>query len=148
MKYDENNVFAKILRGEAPCFKLYEDEYTLAFLDIMPQLDGHTLVIPKEPAVTIYDLSDQAALACIRTVKLIGRALENAMDFNGSTVFQHNGEKAGQSVPHFHFHLWPGSIFDIGIIKGHASELADPVSLERIASKIRACIDNEQIKQG
>ncbi|MCB1668419.1 MAG: HIT family protein [Porticoccaceae bacterium] len=142
MNYDKNNIFAKILRNELPCFKVYEDDHTLAFLDIMPQLEGHTLVIPKEPAVTIYDLSDQAALACMRTVQIVGRAVEKAMNFNGSTVFQHNGEKAGQSVPHFHFHIFPGSIFKTNLLKGHASELADPNDLEVIASKIRSKIES------
>ena len=65
MAYDTNNIFAKILRGEIPCIKLYEDEHTLAFMDIMPQAEGHALVIPKEPATTLFELSDAAATACL-----------------------------------------------------------------------------------
>ena len=77
--YDENNIFAKILRGEAPSIKVYEDEHTLAFMDIMPQTDGHVLVIPKEKATTIYDLSDTASLACMRTIQKVGKAVQLAM---------------------------------------------------------------------
>ncbi len=135
--YDNNNIFARILKGEAPAVKVYEDELTLAFMDLMPQTDGHVLVIPKESAVTIYDLSDEASLACMRTVKLVGKAVEKAMGINGSTVFQHNGKVAGQSVPHLHFHVFPGSLFGL---KGHASEFADINHLESIAAKIIACI--------
>ena len=69
MAYDTNNIFAKILRGEIPCIKVYEDAHTLAFMDIMPQVDGHTLVIPKESATTLFELSDEAAAACMATVR-------------------------------------------------------------------------------
>ena len=135
--YDNNNIFAKILKGEAPCIKIFEDEETLAFMDVMPQTDGHTLVIPKESATTVYDLSDSASLACMRTVRLVGKAVEKAMEIDGSTVFQHNGKTAGQSVPHFHFHVLPGSLFGI---KGHTAEFADQEKLKVIAEKIKACI--------
>ena len=74
MSYDSNNIFAKILRGEIPCIKLYEDAHTLASMDIMPQAEGHALVIPKEPAVTLFELSDAAAQACLATVRKIGNA--------------------------------------------------------------------------
>ena len=113
-------------------------------MDIMPQMAGHTLVIPKESAVTIYDLSDEAAMACMRTVKLIGSAVEKAIGFGGSTVFQHNGVKAGQTVPHFHFHVLPGSILDASSIKGHALELANPEELKMMAAKIISCIEDTQ----
>ena len=77
--YDTSNTFAKIIAGEAPCVKVYEDDLTLAFMDIMPQKDGHVLVVPKEQAVTIYDLSAEAAQACMLTVQKIGKALERAI---------------------------------------------------------------------
>ncbi len=140
--YNHNNIFAKILKKELPCIKVYEDEHTMAFMDIMPQMEGHTLVIPKEPAVTIYDLTDEAALACMRTVKLIGAEVERAAGFVGSTVFQHSGVKAGQTVPHFHFHVLPGSIFDASAIKGHALEPAHPDDLKAMAAKIIICLEN------
>ncbi|WP_062271024.1 HIT family protein [Endozoicomonas arenosclerae] len=103
--YDINNIFARILSGEAPCVKVYEDELTLAFMDVMPQTDGHVLVIPKEESATIYDLSREAATACIHTVQKVGKAVEQAMGVEGSTIFQHNGKTEGQTVPHFHFHV-------------------------------------------
>lgn len=136
--YDQNNIFAKILRGEAPCIKVYESEYALAFMDVMPQTDGHVLVIPKEPSETIYDLSDEAALACMQAVKIVGKAVEKAMGVGGSTLFQLNGKEAGQTVPHFHFHILPGSLKGL---KSHASEMADPDMLMDIAAKIKSYID-------
>lgn len=144
LEYNNDNIFAKILRDDAPCIKVYEDDDTLAFMDIMPQMAGHTLVIPKEPAVTIYDLTDEASLACMRTVKIVGKAVEKAVGFMGSTVFQHNGSKAGQTVPHFHFHVLPGSIFDASAIKGHALELANSDDLKEMAAKIIAHIEDGQ----
>ncbi|MFT6407683.1 MAG: histidine triad (HIT) family protein [Arenicella sp.] len=134
MTYDNNNIFAKILRGEIPCIKVYEDEQTLAFMDIMPQAIGHTLVIPKEAAVTIHDLSDDAAVDLIKKVKLIANAVKNGLDAEGITLFQLNGEAAGQTVPHIHFHVLPGSIVNA---KAHASVSSDPAELEVVANKIR-----------
>ncbi|MRI32497.1 HIT family protein [Endozoicomonas sp. OPT23] len=132
-KYDKNNAFAKILSGDAPCVKVYEDELTLAFMDFMPQIDGHVLVIPKEEAVTIYDLSNEAALACMQTVQKVGKAVEQAMEIEGSTIFQHNGRTAGQTVAHFHFHVLPGSLTGL---RGHAVELAEKRQLIAIAERI------------
>lgn len=146
LKYDNANIFAKILRGEAPCIKVHEDDCTLAFMDIMPQVEGHTLVIPKEPASSLFDLSDSASLACMRAVKIVAKAVELAMGVKGSTVFQHNGKEAGQTVPHFHFHIFPGSIFNASGIKGHAVEMADPAELELVAEKIRAFIGEAAIQ--
>lgn len=83
MSYDSNNIFAKILRGEIPCIKLYEDAHTLAFMDIMPQTDGHALVIPKEPATTLFELSDAAAQACMATVRKIGNAQKKGLGAEG-----------------------------------------------------------------
>ncbi|MGB2520253.1 HIT family protein [Shewanella algae] len=139
LNYDNNNIFARILRGELPCIKLYEDEHTLSFMDIMPQTKGHLLVLPKEPAMTLYQLSDEAAAACMRTVKLMGKAVEKAMGIPGSTVFQHNGSAAGQSVPHVHFHVLPGPLK--GLME-HAAHQGDMDELHTIADRIRACIES------
>jgi len=136
-KYDQDNIFAKILRGEAPCVKVYETEHALAFMDVMPQTNGHVLVIPKEQSETIYDLSNEAALACMQAVQVVGKAVEKAMGVGGSTIFQLNGKDAGQTVPHFHFHVLPGSLMSL---KGHASEMAAPELLSDIAEKIKAQI--------
>ena len=97
--YDPQNIFAKILRGEIPCIKLHEDEHTLAFMDIMPQTEGHALVIPKEPAVTLFELSDAAAAACMATVRKIGNAQKKGLGADGVVLMQLNGPGAGQTVP-------------------------------------------------
>jgi len=134
MTYDNNNIFAKILRDEIPCIKVYEDEHTLAFMDIMPQADGHTLVIPKEPAVTIHDLSDEGAVNLIKKVKLVANAVKKGLNADGITLFQLNGEEAGQTVPHIHFHILPGSYLTA---KAHAKISSDNETLEAYAEKIR-----------
>ena len=136
MSYDNQNIFAKILRGEIPCVKLYEDAHTLSFMDIMPQADGHALVIPKEAAETLLELSDEAAAACIRTTKKVAAAVKKAMDAPGIVIFQLNGSAAGQTVPHYHLHVLPSSLAALG--RGHASTMEDPAKLEAIAQKIRA----------
>ncbi|SDX00905.1 HIT family protein [Marinobacter mobilis] len=137
MSYDTNNIFARILRGELPCIKLYEDEHTLSFMDIMPQADGHALIISKEPATTLHDLSPEGAAACIQTTQKIARAVEAALDAPGSLVMQLNGAGAGQTVPHVHFHVVPTSIGQLRATP-HATNMADPALLEAIAQKIRA----------
>ena len=134
MCYDNNNIFAKILRNELPVIKVYEDETTLAFMDIMPQADGHTLVIPKEPAEDLLTLSDLAAADLIKKVKMIAKAVKKAMNADGITVFQLNGAEAGQTVPHIHFHIVPGSLLTA---KPHASISTEQAHLESIAKKIK-----------
>jgi len=138
MSYDTNNIFAKILRGEIPCIKLYEDAHTLAFMDIMPQTEGHALVIPKEAAVTLFELSDEAAAACMRTVRLIGQAQKKGLGAEGIVLMQLNGPEAGQTVPHFHIHVIPGSIADLR--RPHATQMADQVHLKALAEKIVAAL--------
>lgn len=135
MSYDADNIFAKILRSELPCVKVYEDEQTLAFMDIMPQAEGHTLVIPKEPAETLMDLSAEGAASLINRVQLIARAVKKGLNADGITVFQLNGAAAGQTVPHIHFHILPGSILGA---RTHASGMVEASVLEPIAEKIRA----------
>jgi histidine triad (HIT) family protein len=138
MSYDQQNIFAKILRGEADCFEVFQDEHTLAFMDVMPQGDGHTLVIPKEPAETLVDLSDDAAMSCIRTVKKIVKAIKQAFDVSGVIVMQLNGAEAGQTVPHIHFHIIPGSIH---AMRAHAKDFGNPDQLRELAEKIKSCIE-------
>lgn len=138
MAYDTNNIFAKILRGEIPCIKLYEDEHTLSFMDIMPQVDGHALVIPKEPATTIFELSDAAAAACMATVRKIGNAQKQGLGAEGVVLMQLNGPAAGQSVPHFHIHVIPGSIADLR--KPHASVMGNQAHIQALAEKIKGSL--------
>ena len=138
MAYDTNNIFAKILRGEIPCIKLFEDEHTLAFMDIMPQAEGHALVIPKEAATTLFELSDAAAAACMATVRRIGNAQKKGLGAEGIVLMQLNGEAAGQTVPHFHIHVIPGSIADLR--KPHAAVMADMPHLKAVAERITGAI--------
>jgi histidine triad (HIT) family protein len=100
-------VFAKILRGEIPCHKVYEDEHVLAFLDVFPLSRGHTLVIPKEPAETLDRLSDDAAAAIGRVLPRIARAVLAATGASAFNLLQNNGALAHQAVVHVHFHVIP-----------------------------------------
>jgi len=137
--YDDQNIFAKILRGEAPCVKVYEDDAVLAFMDIFPQSKGHTLVIPKEAARNLLELSDQAAGEAIARVKKIARAVETALKPDGITVAQFNGAPAGQTVFHIHFHIIPR--WDGQDIAGHGSAgQADMDALNALAEQIRAAL--------
>jgi histidine triad (HIT) family protein len=136
MSYDNNNPFAKIVRGELPCVKVAEDDATIAIMDLMPQADGHVLVIPKEAAAEIFDLSADAAAASIRMTQRIAVAVRAALEPDGIFIGQFNGRAAGQTVPHVHFHViprWEGSELRL-----HAREVADAALLESIAQKIRA----------
>ena len=107
MAYDRNNVFAKILRGEIPAHKVYEDAHTLAFMDVMPQADGHTLVIPKTAAETCSMLRDRALAATILTTQRVARAVQGAFDARGILIAQLNGARQGRAVFHIHFHVMP-----------------------------------------
>ena len=137
MNYDNNNIFAKILREELPCIKVYEDDNTIAFMDIMPQADGHVLVIPKEPAETLLDLSDTGCATLLPVVKKLATAVKQGMQADGVSLFQLNGSAAGQTVPHIHFHIIPGSIL---AARSHASALADQAHLAELAEKIKAAL--------
>ena len=138
MAYDDQNIFAKILRGEIPAIKVYEDEKTLAFMDIMPQADGHTLVIPKSPAVTLLDLNPEDAAYTIQIVQKVAKAIEKALDRQGIVLMQLSGEEAGQTVPHIHFHLIPSSVHQLG---KHASTMGDQEKIKALAEKIKTSIE-------
>ena len=107
MAYDNNNVFAKILRGELPAQKVYEDAETLAFMDIMPRCDGHMLVIPKTPARNMLDASPAQLAACMATVQKVAAAAMKAFGAGGITLQQFNEPAGGQVVFHLHFHVLP-----------------------------------------
>jgi histidine triad (HIT) family protein len=139
MAYDRNNIFAKILRGEIPSVKVFEDEKTLAFMDVMPQADGHVLVVPKEPAENILDLSPDGASALIRTTQKIARAVKKGLEAPGIMLAQLNGAGAGQSVFHVHFHVIPrGGGADFRL---HARQMEKPEKLRALAEKIKAAIE-------
>lgn len=137
MSYNEQNIFAKIIRGELPAIKVYEDEKTIAFMDIMPQADGHTLVIPKTYATTLLDLPAEDAAYTIQIVQKVAKAIEKALDTKGIVLMQLSGEEAGQTVPHVHFHLIPSSIHTL---RQHASEMGDQDKIKAIADKIKMAL--------
>ena len=138
MVYDPNNIFAKILRGELPKVKIYEDDLTLALMDIMPSTEGHTLVITKEPAEGILDLSEDGAAALIKTTQKVARAVKKGLNCPGVMLVQLNGTAAGQSIPHIHFHILPRTA---GLeLHLHGRSKATPEALEAIAAKIRAAL--------
>ena len=137
MSYDDQNIFAKILRGEIPSLKVYEDDRVLAFMDIMPQADGHTLVIPKSPAVTLLDLDPNEAAYTIQIAQKVARAIEKAFDAKGIVLMQLSGVAAGQTVPHVHFHLIPSSIHHM---RTHAAQMGDQVAIAAHAEKIKAAL--------
>ena len=135
MAYDRNNVFAKILRGELPAAKIYEDERTLAFMDAMPQTTGHSLVIPKIEAENILDLDPEHLANLVKVTQRLARAVNAALHPDGIRVMQFTGAASGQSVFHVHFHVMPCYIGQE--MKGHAREFADPAVLAELAKKIK-----------
>ena len=137
MVYDEQNIFARIIRNELPAIKVYEDDQVLAFMDIMPQAEGHTLVIPKTPALTLLDLPPQAAAYTIQIVQKIAQAMEKALEVKGIVLMQLSGAAAGQTVPHVHFHLIPSSVHELG---KHALQMGDQEKIKVLAEKIKAAL--------
>jgi len=138
MSYDPNNIFARILRGELPKVAVYEDDLTLAFMDVMPSVEGHTLVITKESAEGILDLSPEGAAALIRTTQKVAKAVKKAFAAPGIMLIQLNGAAAGQSIPHIHFHILPRA--DGLDLKLHGRGMMKAEILESIAAKIRAAL--------
>ncbi len=136
--YRDDNVFARILRGELPAHRVFEDEHTLAFMDIMPQVDGHTLVIPKFPAQDLFDLPPELLGHTLLTTQRIGRAVRRAFAAPGLMVAQLSGAAAGQTVFHVHFHILPryaGAEFRV-----HARDMAPGALLAEHAARVRAAL--------
>jgi histidine triad (HIT) family protein len=136
--YDSNNIFAKILRGEFPCHKVYEDEHVLAFLDIMPRAPGHTLVIPKAPARNILDIGVDDYLHVARATHKIAAAAKKAFQADGITVQQFNETSGGQVVFHLHVHVMPRH--DGIALLPPASRKEDVKVLEDNATKLAAAL--------
>ena len=136
--YDPNNIFAKILRGELPCHKVYEDDKTFAFLDIMPRAPGHTLVLPKAPARNILDVSPEDLAYVAAVAQKIAKAALKAFAADGITVQQFNEGAGGQVVFHLHVHVIPRKM---GMsMKPPASEKEKPEALAENAKKLAAAI--------
>lgn len=133
--YDPNNIFAKILRAELPCHKVYENEHVLGFMDIMPRSTGHFLVLPKAPCRNLLDAPATALDATIRAVQILAIAARQAFDADGITVQQFNETAGGQEVFHLHFHIIPR--FDGVALKPHTGEMADQNVLAEQAQNIR-----------
>ena len=138
MAYDPDNIFAKILRGELPSVKIYEDARTLAFMDVMPEADGHVLVIPKEGAENILDLSADGLSAMMATVQKVAKAVDKALEPDGILLKQYNRPAAGQSVFHVHFHIVPR--WEGAALAPHGKVMVEAARLEPIAAKIRRAL--------
>lgn len=138
MGYDSNNIFAKILRGDLPAHKVCEDADTLAFMDIMPRCEGHTLVIPKTPARNVLDATPGQLAACMRTVQKVANATMKAFSASGITLQQFNEPAGGQVVFHLHFHILPRME---GVSLGPpASKMEKPEVLAANAERIRKAL--------
>jgi len=134
--YDPNNIFARILRGELPCHKVYEDEHVLAIMDIMPRGDGHTLVLPKAPARNILDIEAAVLANLMKGVQKVARAAKAAFDADGLTIQQFSESAGGQVVFHIHVHVIPR--WDGVRLRPHTGEMAPNATLAEQAAKIRA----------
>ena len=138
MAYDPNNIFAKILSGEIPSVKIFEDDKTLAFMDVMPEADGHVLVIPKEGAENILDLSPAGLAAMMATTQKVAKAVDKALSPDGIMLKQYNRAAAGQSVFHVHFHIVPR--WEGVPLAPHGKVMVEAARLEPIAAKIRRAL--------
>jgi len=138
MPYDPNNIFAKILSGKIPSVKVYEDDKTFAFMDVMPEAEGHVLVIPKEGAQDILDLSAEGMTAMMATVQKVAKAVDKALIPDGILLKQYNRAAAGQSVFHVHFHIVPR--WEGVPMAPHGKVMVEAAKLEPIAAKIRSAL--------
>lgn len=139
MTYDSENIFAKILRGEIPSTRVYEDTDTVAFMDIMPRADGHVLVIPKTSCRNMLDATNEQMAAVMKTVQLMSRALMLAFDADGITLQQFNETAGGQEVFHLHFHVLARHEGDR---LGAPGKMGDQAVIGHNAEKIRASLLN------
>ena len=137
--YDTDNIFAKMIRGEIPYVPVYEDDDVLAFMDIFPQSEGHTLVIPKQSEATgFFDIEPETLGTLIKRTQKVAKAVQKALQPEGVRIIQFNGEAAGQTVFHIHFHIIP--VWSDRPMKPHGSSPADTDQLQTIAGKIKAAL--------
>ncbi len=136
--YDTNNIFAKILRGEIPSHRVYEDEHTVAFMDVMPQANGHTLVIPKAPSRNILDADPETLSRLFPVVQKVAVAAKEAFEADGVTVIQFNEPAAGQTVYHLHVHIIPR--VEGVALKPHSGTMEDQGVLAANAEKLRKAL--------
>ena len=133
--YDDQNIFAKILRGEMPCAKVYEDGGTLVIMDAFPQSNGHCLVIPRGPSANLLNVKPKDIGRLFGTVQRVAQAVDKALKPDGIVVTQFNGAPAGQTVFHTHVHIIPR--YKGQALGGHAEGMADMDDLQNLAQKIR-----------
>ncbi len=138
MSYDANNPFARILRGEAPASMVYEDEHAIAFMDLMPQVEGHTLVVPRTPCCDLLDSEPEALAGAIRATQIVAKAVKAAFEAPGIMIAQLSGAAAGQTVFHLHFHVLPR--FHGAELRLHSVEPQDRATLDAAAARIRAAL--------
>ena len=136
--YDPNNIFAKILRGEAPCVRVYEDDHALAFMDVMPRAEGHTLVIPKTPARNMLDMPTEALKLFMPAVQKLCVAVKAGMAADGISLQQFNEGAGGQVVFHLHFHVLPR--WEGVALRPPGGPFVDAQALEPHAAKITAAL--------
>ncbi|MGD9764484.1 MAG: HIT family protein [Candidatus Binatia bacterium] len=135
-----DTIFGQIIRGEVPCHRVYEDEHVLAFLDIFPLSNGHTLVIPKESAVTLDQLSDESAAAIGRVLPRLARAVQRATGAAAYNILQNNGAAAHQVVMHVHFHIIPKYPDGSGLGIGWTPGKLDDTRAEALAARISEAV--------
>jgi histidine triad (HIT) family protein len=138
MAYDSNNVFAKILRGEIPCHKVYEDDDVIVFMDVMPQAPGHALVVPKAASRNILDADPAVLTKLLPVVQKVAKASKAAFAADGISVIQYNEAAGGQSVFHLHLHVVPR--YEGQPLKPHSGKMEDPAVLAANAEKLRAAL--------
>lgn len=138
MTYDTNNIFAKILRGEIPCHKIYEDAHTLAFMDVMPMVEGHCLVVPKAPSRGLLDADPTTLALLMATVQKVASAAVKAAKADGFQIRQYNEPAGGQTVFHLHVHILP---MKEGVpLRPHSGNMADHGELAKLAEAMKAAI--------
>ena len=139
MSYDDSNIFAKILRGEIPSHKVYEDAEVLVFMDAMPQAPGHTLVVPKAPSRNLLDADPEVLARVAPVVQRVARAVRSAFAADGVTIVQFNEPASGQTVFHLHFHVIPRHE---GVpLMPHSSDMEKPEVLAAHADKLRKALE-------
>lgn len=143
MSDSQDTIFAKILDGEIPCHKIYEDELVLAFLDVGPLSRGHTLVIPKERKAFLHELSEESAAAIGRVLPRLSRAVLDATGATAYNILQNNGSAAHQAVMHVHFHIIPKTA-DEGLGVGWPARSLDDDDAQELVKSIRAALDEKE----
>ncbi len=136
--YENDNIFAKILRGELPAHKVYEDDKALVFLDLFPRTAGHALVIPKAPARNIFDIEPEDLAHVAKVTQLVSHAAAKAFEADGVTIIQSNERAGGQEVFHLHVHVIPRHTG--AVMKAPASEMEKQDVLAENAARLRAAL--------